>query len=367
MNKILTSCLAMLCWAAGYAQLTELPSGGNPRAMVFEQVGLTDITVHYNRPGVKGREGKIWGQLVPYGATDPGYGTSKAAPWRAGANECTTIQFSTDVRIEGQPLAAGTYALFLEMNPGSATVIFNKNPKAWGNFFYDPQEDVLRVPVKTRSLSESVEWLRYEFHALSDSAAILAMDWEKLEVPVKIEVEYVKNQLAIFRAELAGEIGFRPEAWDQAAQFCISRKVNLEEAMVWSDNAMSPRIGGQPTFATMSTKAQVLHALGRNAEEDAVMKQAIELGTMTEVHQYARQLMQMGRKQDAITVFEQNARKYPNVYTTNVGLARVYSAKGDYRKALTYAKAAQAQAPDKLNADSVARMIAMLEKGQDVN
>lgn len=367
MKKILFTGFGLIMALAMQAQLTELPTGGNKKASVSEMVGLTDVTVHYNRPGVKGREGKIWGQLVPYGMTDPGFGSSHSAPWRAGANEITTVEFSTDVRVEGKPLKAGTYALFIELNPGSANVIFNSNPKAWGNFFYDPKEDVLRVPVKTRELGESVEWLRYDFRAINDSAAIMAMNWEKLEVPVRIDVDYVNRQLAVFRAELAGAQGFRPEAWDQAAQFCIRNKVNLEEALTWADNAMNLRMAGTPTFTAMSTKAQVLHALGRNAEEDAIMKEAISLGSVQDVHMYARQLMQSGRKTDAIAVFEQNAKKFPNQFTTNVGLVRASSAKGDYKSALKYAKAAQAQAPDKANADNVAKMIEKLEKGQDVN
>ena len=367
MKKILFTGLGLLTGLVMQAQLTELPTGGNKKASVSEMVGLTDVTVHYNRPGVKGREGKIWGELVPYGFTDPGYGSSHSAPWRAGANEVTTVQFSTDVRVEGKPLAAGTYALFIEVNPGNATVIFNSNPKAWGNFFYDPKEDVLRVPVKTRQLAESVEWLRYDFRALNDSAAILAMNWEKLEVPVRIEVDLVSRQLAVFRAELAGAQGFRPEAWDQAAQFCIRHKVNLDEALTWADNAMNLRMAGAPTFTALSTKAQVLHAMGRAAEEDAIMKEAIGLGSVSDVHMYARQLMQSGRKADAISVFEQNAKKYPNQFTTNVGMARASSAKGDFKSALKYARAAQAQAPDKANADNVGRMIEKLEKGLDVN
>ncbi len=89
------------------AQLTVLPNGGNKRASVSEQVGLCDVTIRYNRPHVNKREGHIWGELVPVGYVDQGFGTSKAAPWRAGANENTTIEFSTDVKIEGQPLPAG--------------------------------------------------------------------------------------------------------------------------------------------------------------------------------------------------------------------------------------------------------------------
>ena len=112
--KLLLACAAIGCsLQQAHAQLTSLPSGGNKKASVSERVGLTDITIHYDRPAVKGREGQIWGKLIPVGYTDPGFGTSKAAPWRAGANENTTFEFSTDVKIEGQPLGAGKYGFFI--------------------------------------------------------------------------------------------------------------------------------------------------------------------------------------------------------------------------------------------------------------
>src|SRR5476651_2833216 len=106
MRKLLVA-LSLLAVTMGHAQriLTTTPSGGNKKAVVGERIGITDVTIHYDRPGVKGREGKIWGQLVPAGYVDQNFGSSKEAPWRAGANESTTIEFSTDVTIEGQPLA----------------------------------------------------------------------------------------------------------------------------------------------------------------------------------------------------------------------------------------------------------------------
>src|SRR5436190_12261667 len=117
LNLLLFHCLSM-------AQLTTLPDGGNKKAMVAERVGLTDITIVYNRPGVKGREGKIWGELVPYGYTYQGFGTSKAAPWRAGANEGTTMEFSTDVTINGKNLPGGKYGFFIALGKDSSTLIF---------------------------------------------------------------------------------------------------------------------------------------------------------------------------------------------------------------------------------------------------
>src|SRR3954468_15238107 len=150
MKKYLPLVVLLFLTTASYSQitLTQLPSGGNKKAMVGERIGLTDITIHYDRPGVKGREGKIWGQLVPYGFSDLGFGTSKAAPWRAGANENTTIEFSDDVKVEGQLLPAGKYAFFIAVDSLESTLIFSKNNSSWGSFYYEPKEDALRVKIK---------------------------------------------------------------------------------------------------------------------------------------------------------------------------------------------------------------------------
>src|ERR1700761_3068112 len=158
MRKNLAISLALtLFLTVAKAQLTSLPSGGNKKASITERIGITDITLHYDRPGVKGREGNIWGKLVPEGYTDQGFGSSKAAPWRAGANENTTIEFTTDVTIEGQPLAAGKYGFFIAYGPTESTLIFSRNSTSWGSFYYDPAEDALRVKIKPVALDNKVE------------------------------------------------------------------------------------------------------------------------------------------------------------------------------------------------------------------
>src|SRR6185503_13306650 len=149
MKKIASFCLLFtLITLFASAQLTVPPDGGNKKAVVGERIGITDVTIHYDRPGVKGRDGKIWGQLVQTGYNDLGFGNTKTAPWRAGANENTTIEFSTDVKIEGQTLPAGKYAFFIAYDPNESTLIFSKNSTSWGSFFYDEKEDALRVKVK---------------------------------------------------------------------------------------------------------------------------------------------------------------------------------------------------------------------------
>lgn len=350
-----------------HAQLTAIPDGGNKSAAVKEWIGVTSVALTYNRPGVKGREGQIWGKLVPTGYVDQGFGTSKAAPWRAGANENTTIEFNTDVKIEGQDLPAGKYAIFIAYDPSESTVIFSKNATSWGSFFYDPKEDALRVKVKPVSLDNSVEWLRYEFKDQKESSATIALEWEKLSIPFKVETDLIQTQLASFRRELRNNKGFRWNAWVQAAQFCIQHNTNLDEALEWANTGVSATFIGEKNFQTLSTKAQVLALQGKNAEADATMKEAIPLGQVGDVHQYARMLLTQKKSKEAFDTFKFNYDKHPNEFTTNMGMARAWSAMGDYKKAIAYLQKAQPQAPDKNNKDNVEKSLKMLQDGKDIN
>ncbi|MBD0353320.1 MAG: DUF2911 domain-containing protein, partial [Flavisolibacter sp.] len=345
--------------------LTVLPSGGNKKAWVGERVGLTDITIRYDRPGVKEREGKIWGQLVPVGYTDLGFGPTKGkAPWRAGANENTTIEFSNDVTIEGKPLPAGKYGFFILYDPVEPTLIFSKNNTSWGSYYYDEKEDALRIKVKTQPLNNNVEWLKYEFMNQTENSATIALQWEKLMIPFRVEVDYIKQQIESFRRELRSERGFFWLAWDQAAQWSLQHNTNLEEALLWSDSATGPSFGGSRIFQPWSTKAQILYKLGRTAEGDAVMKQALPLAGMQDLHQYGRSLLQQQKNKEALEVFKANYQKKPNQFTTLVGLARGYSANGDFKNALKYARQALPVAPNEPNKKFLEDAIKKLEEGK---
>ena len=367
----LSSCLglSLLLSQFLYAQLTMRPDGGNKHAWVGEQVGLTDISIVYNRPGVKGREGKIWGQLVHAGFIDQGFGTSKSAPWRAGSNENTVISFSTPVKVEGRDLAAGKYGLFVAYDPGECTVIFSKNSTSWGSYFYDEKEDALRVKVKPVITDKNVEWLRYEFMNQTNTGATVALVWEKLMIPFKIETDYINLQLASIRRELRGERSFNPgwQSFNQAAQFTIQNNVALEEGLGWADMAVNTPFIGQKNFVTLSTKAQLLSKLNRQSEADALMKEALPMGTMQQIHGYARQLLQQKKTKEAFEAFKINYDKNPNQFTTNMGMVRGYSGIGNYKKALEFANKALPQAPDKNNKDNVEGMIKKLQEGKDVN
>jgi Protein of unknown function (DUF2911) len=347
--------------------LTTLADGGNKKAAVTERIGITDVSIHYDRPAVKGREGKIWGGLVHKGFADLEFGTSKASPWRAGANENTTIAFSTEVKVEGKTLPAGVYGLFMAMGDGEATVIFSKTSVAWGSYFYDERDDALRVTVKTVPMAESKERLAYEFMEQKENSAVVALLWEKLKIPFRIEVDYISTQLASYRSELKTDKGFMPEAWVEAINFCLRRNVNLEEALVWSDYALNTGMIGQRNFKTLSAKANVLKALGREAEAIPLMKEALPMAGMMDLHNYAKGLIAAKKPKEALEAFLLNAQKNPGTLTPNIGLMRGYSANGDFKNALKYAKAALALAPDKGNKDAIENYIKMLGEGKDVN
>ncbi len=162
LKMLLVSILCIAIVNTATAQLLKLPEGGvNFKCNAGRQVGMTDIDIHWNAPGVKGREGKIWGTgIANYGFEVLGFGSNVASPWRAGANESTTISFSTDVTINGKHLPAGKYGFFIALYPDSCTLIFNKNTEGWGSYFYNSSMDVLRVSaIQEKGIKQSKERL----------------------------------------------------------------------------------------------------------------------------------------------------------------------------------------------------------------
>ncbi|MGZ8517812.1 MAG: DUF2911 domain-containing protein, partial [Chitinophagaceae bacterium] len=305
--------------------LTTEPDGDNKKASVSEQIGIVKISISYSRPGVRGREGKIWNTPVAhYGFADQGHGTSYSTPWRAGANENTTLSFSHPVKIEGKELPAGTYGFFIALGETESTLIFSKVNNSWGSFYYDSTQDALRVSVKNETVDKSVEWLRYDFTDETRSSAVIAMSWEKKRIPFKVEADIQKLQMASFRSELRTTRPFYD--FISAANYCVANNIELEQALAWMDRAIYFRIMGVKNFQTLGTKAAVLMKMDRVDEAKKVMEEAIPMGTMIEVHFYGRTLLNMKLKQDALKIFKINYDKFPNVFTTNVGLGRAYAA-----------------------------------------
>ncbi|MBK7870081.1 MAG: DUF2911 domain-containing protein [Saprospiraceae bacterium] len=359
-----------------FAQLTTPPSGNNQKNVVTQYIGaLAHVTITYNSPNVtsptgQDRTGQIWGQLVPYGLTDQGFGTSKAAPWRAGANENTTFEFSHDVMIQGKSLKAGKYGFHIIVEENKPwTLIFSNNSTAWGSFFYDPAEDALRVEA-TPEKSEFHQWLTYEFTERQPESCTVALIWENIKLPFKIEVPKM-NELYVqtMRQELQNSPGFNYQTWVTAVNYCVQNNTNLEEALTWADYAISGPFIGQENFTTLQAKAAALQALNRIPEAQKIMDKAIKDPTATAfaIHGYGRQLMATGDKKKAVEVFEYNYQRFNGAWPTNVGLARGYSAIGQYDKALKHAQAGLAEAPDAVNKNFLTQAVEKLKNKQDIN
>lgn len=358
---------------AGAQSVTLPPNGDNQRAEVSQQIGLVRVSIAYNSPDVHGpngedRRGKIWGTLVPHGIHDLGFNNRKG-PWRAGANENTVFSVSHAVKVEGQALPAGRYGLHMLAGEPQWTLIFSKNATSWGSFSYDESEDALRVKV-TPQKAPYREWLTYDVLDRRPDRATVALEWEELRVPFVVTVEdmpglYVES----LRNELRSEKGFQWQNWNAAARYCLDQNRNVEEALTWAENAIGLQFVGQANFTTYSTKAELLEKLARSNEAAAVMAKALDLpgANPIEIHQYGRRLLAQRKAKDALAVFQKNAQRFPDAWPVHVGLARGYSAVGEFKTALVHAEIALGQAPDPLNKKSLEDAVARLKQGQDIN
>lgn len=368
---IFFSCLVLLCCASGSAQVpynSAIPNGYTKKASISEQVGLTEVTITYHRPSVKGREGKIWGGVVHKGFIDQGFGNGKPAPWRAGANETTVIEVDQDVKVEGQLLPKGKYGLFIAYDSLQSTVIFSHQSASWGSFFYDEKNDALRVKVKPQAIEKSVENLRYEFSAQSPNSAVVSLVWEKVSIPFRIEVDYLQQQFDALVAESQNPRGFTSQGLSIAAAWCLQNNYNLDKGLEWATLATSTNFPGDPTsFAALATKAALLDKLGKADEAAAVIKTALPFGNAGQLQQMGRQLLTAKKTKAALEVFQFNYNKNPDQFITLTGMARGLSANAEYTKALEFANKALPLSPNDANKQAVQAMIEKLKAGKDVN
>lgn len=359
--------LFFLMHNASIGQMLRLPDGGvNLKRKAGARVGVTDIEIDWNAPGVKGREGNIWGtDIAPYGFTVLGYGSTVASPWRAGANESTTISFSTDVTINGKKLAAGKYGFFIALYADSCTLIFNKNISGWGSYFYRSEMDVMRIGTRQqKDAKENKERLDYTFSNQTDRSLEIALEWERWRIPFKVDVDLTNTTLASIRSQLSGAMGFDPPSLEAAAAWCLSNHVNYEEALAWISVVIDPNLGRVNTFSALSTKAGLLSKLNRNEEANQIMKAALVNANVMEMHRYGRQLLTENRVKEAMAVFENNYKKNKGAWPTNGGMMRGYSAAGNLKKALEHAKLALAQAPNEESKKAMEQSIKTLESGK---
>ncbi|RPH34737.1 MAG: DUF2911 domain-containing protein, partial [Planctomycetota bacterium] len=301
----------------------DLPQA-SPEASVFQQVGLTDITIKYNRPAVNKR--KVWGDLVPYGQV-----------WRAGANVNTTIEFSSPVSIGGKTIPAGTYGLHMLPTESNWTVILSNVHTAWGSFSYDEKEDAVRVSA-TPKPAEFEERLEYRFENPTETSVDVVMQWEKLAVSFPITVDTNAVVMASLKAQLRGLPRFGWQAWNQAAQYSLQHDTDLDQGLKWADQSIQT----QTTFGNLRTKAAILEKKGDTKQAEELRAQAMKIATEADINAYGYSLLGQKKYDEAIAVFRKNIKDYPNSWNCYDSLGEALAAKGDtkasiesYRKALS--------------------------------
>ena len=328
------------------AQLT-LPQASQ-KATLEQTIGLAEVRVTYSRPKVNDRE--IWGGIVPYDQV-----------WRVGANENTVIEFSHDVEIEGQPLAAGTYGLHAIPGQKEWTVIFSNNSTSWGSFSYSEAEDALRVKVKPRE-NPHHELLTLDLVDQSNEGATLAINWASLQVPVQIAIDNHGIVLANIRNELRSSPGFSWVGWNQAANFSFQNNINHEEALGWVNQSIQI----EERFENLLVKSQLLGQMDRKEEAEAAMANALQAATPLNLHNYARQLIAQGEPKKAMEIFKMNSEKNPDAWFIDIGMARGYSALGEYKKAAESMRAAIPKAPEQQR-QVYENLAKQLDNGESIN
>ena len=266
------SVLVVFGWVSATGLFAQAPRvdfpQASPTAALKQHVGLTDIEITYSRPSVKGRV--IFGNLVPYGEV-----------WRTGANSSTKISFSTAVKLNGNAIPAGKYALFTIPGEAEWTIIISKNTNGFGAFGYKPDEDLVRFKVTPVTLADtSVETFAIEFNHIRDETALLELVWEKTVVPIKVEVDVVSKVVPQIEAAMASKDKQQPQFYFQAATFYFNHDLDTKKALAWLDTGLAdkPKIA----YELLNLKAKILAKQGDKDGALAAAKESSDLAIKAE-------------------------------------------------------------------------------------
>jgi tetratricopeptide (TPR) repeat protein len=248
-------------------------------------------------------------------------------------------------------------------NPDSWTIIFSKTNTGWGSYSYKQDEDALRVEVKPRPLAEQKEALEFEFEDLKPDSTAVTLKWEKLGVPFTVSIKDADQTLQNIRAQLKGRGQFTWQALDEGAQFCLTKKINLDEALQWADAS----IQNEERFDNLSTKADILKALNRPDEAKTTWNHAVEVANGPQLYSYGRRLQFQKQNAEAMEIFKEVDKRFPQGVYGDLARARIKSAAGDFAGAASDAKKAQAAAPTDAQKQSIQALITRLDAKQDIN
>ncbi|MFD2201288.1 DUF2911 domain-containing protein [Shivajiella indica] len=246
--KLLILFVVFICFGGVNAQQIQMPQA-SPAAQISQKVGLTDVIVEYSRPSMRGR--KIFGELVPYGEV-----------WRTGANAATILTFSTEVKIEGNAIPAGSYALYSIPGKTEWTMILSSNTKLWGAVGYSDADDVLRFKVKPGKTGQKYETMEINFVDITDTGTSIALKWETTRVKFRIETEVDGIVMAQIKELVIDQQPQNPGLYYQAANYYYTNNKDMNQAYEW----IVKSVNDDPKYWTMHLKAKIELALGKKKE-----------------------------------------------------------------------------------------------------
>ncbi|MEZ5056138.1 MAG: DUF2911 domain-containing protein [Saprospiraceae bacterium] len=400
----------------GQAVTLQIPDA-SPKASVSQRVGLTDVSIDYNRPAVRERE--IWGALVPYDAV-----------WRAGANENTVFTCSHTIKLNGSELPAGKYGFHIIPGKENSILIFSNNNSQWGSYSYNDAEDALRVNIKNAKADKFHEYLTYSFEPISTSSAKLSLLWGEMAFSVDIETDVHETVLNQIRKDLQTKPGWTWLGWNEAAAYCLRNEVNLEEGLQWATRSvfinpnpnnlqtkalLTGKIEGKgdeakekaaaitsfksdlerqnctwkeysaaanfavqqeswdqalswadqavkmsPNMTAMMAKSAIYNKKGDTKMAERVKKEAIAKGTNAELNQYGYQLLQSGKTADAVEIFKVNTERNPEDPNVWDSLGEGYFFNKQKDEAIkAFKKSLSLNPPDNVKANSMSYLARM--------
>lgn len=230
------------------AQQLQMPQA-SPSAKIAQKVGLTDVTVDYSRPSTKGR--KIFGELVPFDQV-----------WRTGANGATILSFSTEVKLGGVTVPAGSYALYSIPGKASWTIILSKNTKLWGAIGYDAKDDVLRFEASPAKTSRMYDSFDISFNKLTDNSADLSIKWEQTRVDFTIQTDVDPIVMADIKKQVIDSQSSNPALLYQAANYYFTSNKDANQAYAWIKQSTDR----DPKYWTLHLRAKIELSLGKKTE-----------------------------------------------------------------------------------------------------